>query len=517
MRKNFSLFSIFLVMAMMTGCGSLLKPRSLVGEEPPRGDIEDIVDGGMARVDDGGNSDGSSDGSSDGNEPECENDRDCEEGELCIYGVCQSGCEDDSDCSNGLHCDPQMGPNGVCVACVDASHCDENELCVDNECRFDCSENPNACGEDKVCDPVTNTCVECLQDQECELGNICEDNACVEGCRTDRDCPGDLMCLDGSCIEGCIADSDCPLETFCYENQCTPGCNDDDSRCPEGETCEGDICEFTCGSDDDCGEGKLCIDQECVLGCRDDDDCGWGTSCDTSVTPGVCRTGCWNGWCQGDQICNEDDLCVDCITNDDCDEGYSCSESYCLIDEPLELCEECRDSRDCGDIYGVPNLCIRYGGWWGGTNFCARSCQNDASCPNGYRCIQKESVDDAIGKQCVPYTSGGDAPEGNEAVEPYGEISCAAHNDYLEHKQCGRLEGGGGGGGGNNWVQCADGAICSGWGITSTLGDDPDFEDNYTCSIFCAEDSDCPGEDSFCEDIPTDDQGPRGSRCAPNQ
>ena len=59
---------------------------------------------------------------------------------------------------------------------------------------------------------------------------------------------------------------------------------------------------------------------------------------------------------------------------------------------------------------------------------------------------------------------------------------------------------------------CYDTAI-----ITSTLGDDPDFEDNYTCSIFCAEDSDCPGDDSFCEDIPTDDQGPRGSRCAPNQ
>ena len=148
--------------------------------------------------------------------------------------------------------------------------------------------------------------------------------------------------------------------------------------------------------------------------------------------------------------------------------------------------------------------------------FCAQDCSDpSSSCPNGYRCIQKESVDDQIGKQCVPYTNGGDVPDDNEPFEPYGEISCAAHNDYLENKQCGRRVGGGGGpGGGGNWESCADGAICSGWGITSTLGDDPDFEDSYTCSLFCTEDSDCPGENSFCEDIPEDD---RASRCAPEQ
>ena len=113
-------------------------------------------------------------------------------------------------------------------------------------------------------------------------------------------------------------------------------------------------------------------------------------------------------------------ICVDCITNDDCDAGYTCTDSYCWIDEPLELCEECRDSRDCGD----GNLCIRYGGWWGGQNFCAQDCSDpSSSCPNGYRCIQKESVDDQIGKQCVPYTNGGDVPDDNEPFEPYGEVA----------------------------------------------------------------------------------------------
>ncbi|MBL92618.1 MAG: hypothetical protein CMH56_12505 [Myxococcales bacterium] len=406
---------------------------------------------------------------------------------------------------------------------MNADHCEDDELCVNNDCRFSCADNPNACENGQYCDAATDTCVDCLEDEQCELGNICENNDCVEGCRTDRDCPSDLLCLDGTCIEGCIEDSDCPLSTFCYENQCTPGCNDDDSRCPENETCEDDVCRFSCDSDEECGEGKLCIETECVAGCRNDDDCGgWTPTCDTSVTPGVCRAGCWNGGCWGDQICNDDNLCVDCVENGDCQNGYSCVDYYCEIDEPLGLCEECRDSRDCGE----DNLCLSFGGgWWGGEQFCAKACSltND-DCPNGYACRQKESVDDLIGAQCVPYTNGGDVPDDDEEVEPYGEISCAAHTEFLENKQCGRREGGGGGpGGGGNWVQCAEGAICSGWGIASTLGEDEDFEDNYTCSIFCAEDSDCPGDDSFCEEIPDDDIGcdeppcAHGSRCAPNQ
>lgn len=160
------------------------------------------------------------------------------------------------------------------------------------------------------------------------------------------------------------------------------------------------------------------------------------------------------------------------------------------------------------------------GGGGNARSFCGQACVlNDDNCPNGYVCRQKESVDDDIDTQCVPYTSGGDVPEDNEPIEPWGEISCFAHRDFLDHKQCGRREGGGN----NNWAQCANGAICSGWGIASTLGNDPDFERTYTCSIFCAGDTDCPGDNSFCEDIDDDDIGcddppcAHGSRCAPNQ
>ena len=149
-------------------------------------------------------------------------------------------------------------------------------------------------------------------------------------------------------------------------------------------------------------------------------------------------------------------------------------------------------------------------------NFCAQACDllND-DCPNGYACRQKESVDGAIAAQCVPYTAGGEYEEESNEIEPYGEISCQAHRDYLEHKGCGRRSGGGGGPGG--WVGCADGAICSGWGITSTLGDNPNLQDSYTCSIFCTEDDDCPGEDSFCEEITEESDEPRAPRCAPVQ
>ena len=279
-----------------------------------------------------------------------------------------------------------------------------------------------------------------------------------------------MLCLNGSCIEGCIENSDCPLSTYCYENQCTPGCNgDDDLRCAESETCEDNVCRFTCGSDDDCGDEKICINTECVVGCRNDDDCGgWTPNCDTSVTPGVCRAGCWGDACWGDQVCNDDDFCVDCVENW-CDNGYSCVDYYCWIDEPLELCEECRDSRDCGE---VTSLKLRRRLVGRGEKFlCASVRFAQRRLPQRVRVPPKESVDGAIAAQCVPYTAGGEYEEESNEIEPYGEISCQAHRDYLEHKGCGRRSGGGGGPGG--WVGCADGAICSGWGITSTLGDTP--------------------------------------------
>ena len=73
--------------------------------------------------------------------PECVNDADCAEGQVCENGVCTDApvpeCETDADCAEGQVCE-----NGVCT---DA--------------------------------PVP----ECAEDADCAEGQVCEEGVCVEG------------------------------------------------------------------------------------------------------------------------------------------------------------------------------------------------------------------------------------------------------------------------------------------------------------------------------------------------
>ena len=191
MGRLFSNACLLFMITALCACGALLKPRSSIeGEDRGgRSSQSNDMDGGMAMDADGGSMDGSSDGNSDGNadgnsdgnadgntdgdpEPECQRNEDCEPGERCIGGICQTeeGCDSDDDCDDGLHCDPDLGPTGACVICVNADHCEDDELCVNNDCRFSCADNPNACENGQYCDAATDTCVDCLEDEQCELG-----------------------------------------------------------------------------------------------------------------------------------------------------------------------------------------------------------------------------------------------------------------------------------------------------------------------------------------------------------
>lgn len=105
--------------------------------------------------------------------PNCKNDDDCKDGELCVSNQCQQ-CREDGDCELGQTC--------VEGACREAGFCNASSDCAEGQvCR------------DAVCSP-------CLDNSECADGRVCSAGACIDPeCRSDADCPADLSCIDYRC------------------------------------------------------------------------------------------------------------------------------------------------------------------------------------------------------------------------------------------------------------------------------------------------------------------------------
>ncbi len=64
--------------------------------------------------------------------PNCDDDQDCHEGELCVNGLCQQ-CRSDADCPTGQACQ-----SGACEAipgfCQSSGDCPAGQECRDNRC-----------------------------------------------------------------------------------------------------------------------------------------------------------------------------------------------------------------------------------------------------------------------------------------------------------------------------------------------------------------------------------------------
>ena len=117
----------------------------------------------------------------DSGEPECREDADCGDGNICSNQVCvpfQSGCSADDQCPDG-------------------------EVCRDSECLLAC-EGHDGCAPNRGC--VEGACIELI--------------AC--GGEGDPECTGDLQCNEG----------------LCSRPECYPG-----RDCAEGMVCVGGACE----------------------------------------------------------------------------------------------------------------------------------------------------------------------------------------------------------------------------------------------------------------------------------
>ena len=137
--------------------------------------------------DSGGQNGGGDDGGEDP-APECEEDGDCQTGQVCRLadGVCV-GCIVPGDCGPLETCNTAtnecVGPE--CEEDVDCTTtalpvCDSNN-CVQCLVDLDCSGNPLYSGQGKnFCDPTGFICKNCVDDSDCGLSSICSTSGCCD-------------------------------------------------------------------------------------------------------------------------------------------------------------------------------------------------------------------------------------------------------------------------------------------------------------------------------------------------
>ena len=177
----------------------------------------------------------------------CTVDRDCQAGQLCAEGLCQSSsvqtaatvCEFSSDCALGQWCEA-----GVCMGDVQGSSVSSDSVCA----------NTAECPMDQYCNPAVNRCQNLLE----------------SWCRESQQCPAESpVCsaqssdLPGQCVE-CLTGSEC------LTGYCSPQgrCGEDPNGIPDasengtsGEDNEGSTNE---GSNDN-GSDEPSDDDPCSV------------------------------------------------------------------------------------------------------------------------------------------------------------------------------------------------------------------------------------------------------------
>lgn len=166
----------------------------------------------------------------------CEEDTDCEQGEICVNGSCAQVCVIADDCAN-----PDHGCSG---ACPEASQ----PICF----------------------------MECTSSEDCAEGEYCNTEFCnglfgrcelppSDRCATNDDCADGEFCnvVDGTCEAFCTEQSDCAEGFLCNvaSGLCIAAgaeCIDDDG-CGDGQVCVSEVCVDE--GDNSCTETADCLDQ----------------------------------------------------------------------------------------------------------------------------------------------------------------------------------------------------------------------------------------------------------------
>ena len=243
-------------------------------------------------------------------------------------------CVEDADCP-----DPDVCEAGNCVECREDAACDAGEICLENACQ------PRP---------------ECLEDNDCRLGFLCVDNTCVEDQRlceqakpagfgsTNGTTAGDGSergsCGGGGAEDVYVASFDA-AGTVCIS---TAGSAYDTLLYVRTECADGDS-EVACNDDAVGLQAQVEIDVEAAT----DyfifiDGFAGGGDYTLIVADGACPAECFDDAQCDDAICNEG-VCVECVEDAQCDvEGEICLDNACQV--PPECGNgEVENGEDCDD------------------------------------------------------------------------------------------------------------------------------------------------------------------------
>lgn len=237
----------------------------------------------------------------------------------CLIEVGED-CDSDDVCASGL-CDPM---DGSC-ACDEDADCEEGELCDDER-------DPNQC--------VSMECGNGVVDagEACDDGNLADGDGCDAACLVELggDCDSDDECSSGLCesmgsVCACDDDNDCDSDERCDEqrepNQCV-GANCGNGIIDAGEDCDddnlddGDGCSITCEVEPgfECDEEPSQCEE---TGCQVDGDCGDRQTCDAGECVAVECTR--DAHCGANETCDvERHVCGECFSDADCGPDFAC-------------------------------------------------------------------------------------------------------------------------------------------------------------------------------------------------
>jgi len=280
---------------------------------------------------------------------ECIGDEDCNDGNDCTFDWCDKNGQCHHDCMVGEKCEDgnpltikdscTFSESGECVCvgieveCEDDKDCDDGndctfDVCYDGNCFHDCMNgmecddgNPFTMWDMCMLEPDTGICwceghTECIEDKDCDDGNDCTFDWCDKNGQCHHDCMVGEKCDDGdpdTAKDTCMFSQTGECACIGIEEECQ-----DDKDCDDGNDCTLDVC----------------ANGECVYDCMD------GLACDDG-NPGTFKDECVLFMLTGECKCIG--LGLGCESNKDCEEAGG-PEFFCRFDDgvcaPPGMCEE---------------------------------------------------------------------------------------------------------------------------------------------------------------------------------
>jgi MYXO-CTERM domain-containing protein len=346
----------------------------------------------------------------------------CPSGQECVSGRCQtatgdgsvcSPCSSNAECTNGS-CLRYPDGAGYCGArCTTSADCG-GDTCArlsdgTSECVRIVGGTPSCAGSSTGCTSDS----QCSSTERCNTSTrLCEPRSGGGGigaaCETGADC-GSGVCFAGSCSQSCdwLNPASCPSGFYCSGEaigSCSAG-----GICVPGSAGSRAIGE-ACTSATECAS-LHCASGVCSTPCIPGGaaGCATGFSCQLGAAPGCgsCQqSGGLGAPCDVNEDCtsrlcaevNGEGVCTELCEAGSCPTGFGClaagpDVSVC-VPESGRIGDECVTSDEC-----LSGLCATEAG----SGYCTRLCDDGASCPSGYACVD---TDDPTISVCRPPAGG---------------------------------------------------------------------------------------------------------------